>query len=127
MNDVGYSSCTSVETLVEIISDCRNVNEGSVANAICMMAKTLNGLQDSALPVTSAKMASDASADSEQGKENPSTWNIEVFTEGVRQANVGIKWNDVFKCLDTSLLNGVDDDGLKFIFTLHDVACRVSI
>mmetsp|Transcript_26187 Transcript_26187/g.86121 ORF Transcript_26187/g.86121 Transcript_26187/m.86121 type:complete len:2355 (-) Transcript_26187:1156-8220(-) len=124
MNDVGYSSCTSVETLVEIISNCTNVNEGSVANAICMMAKTLNGLQDSALPVTSAKMASDASADSEQGKENPSTWNIEVFTEGVRQANVGIKWNDVFKCLDTSLLNGVDDDGLKFIFTLHDVACR---
>lgn len=125
--EIGYGFCSSVE-------ECRNnlVNLGAremlppaVARVLGMMVRTHTGLEEQVALQNIQTPASFWSNSGESGSKekgtadagHPSSWNVEIFVQTVKELAPSLSWNDVIVELDYAEFMVKDRQALSLLFT----------
>ncbi|XP_067012333.2 CCR4-NOT transcription complex subunit 1 isoform X3 [Anabrus simplex] len=128
--EMGYGFCSSPEecrnSLVSL--GARDMAPGTVARIISMMVRTHTGLDDQMPPLQNIQSqggfwgsgnTSDSKEKNNSNQESghPTTWNIEVFVQTVKELCSNLAWNEVVVELDHPEFVVKDRQGLNLLLT----------
>ncbi|KAJ8667643.1 hypothetical protein QAD02_009306 [Eretmocerus hayati] len=100
--ELGYGFTSSVEECRSSLASlgARELTVRCVARVLAYMARTCSGLEDAG-GLHSFWENSGANQDNkEKLLETPTTWNVEVFVQAVKETNSSLQWTDVIAKLD---------------------------
>ncbi|KAI5730570.1 hypothetical protein M8J76_015190 [Diaphorina citri] len=129
--EIGYGFCSSVEECRHqlVTLGVRDLGPSATAKVLSMMVRSHTGLDDplansSFWPQSSGgdlgsanKEKSDGGAGGPGGAAGPSTWNVEVFVQAIKEISPNLSWQDVLRELDHAEFIIKDRAGLSLLFT----------
>ena len=87
--ELGYSFTSSVEecrsNLISLGADKREMTARCVAKVLAYMARTCSGLEDAGGLHSFWESSSSNQDNKEKSAETPTTWNVEVFVQAVKE------------------------------------------
>lgn len=118
--EIGYGFCSSVEECRHqlVTLGVRDITPSATAKVLSVMVRSHTGLDD---PLANSYWP--GAANNELGNKDkpngdgPSTWNVEVFVQAIKEISPSLCWSDVIKELDHAEFIIKDRQGLSLLFT----------
>eukprot|EP01119_Soliformovum_irregulare_P023182 TRINITY_DN8072_c0_g1_i1.p1 TRINITY_DN8072_c0_g1~~TRINITY_DN8072_c0_g1_i1.p1 ORF type:complete len:2236 (-),score=833.72 TRINITY_DN8072_c0_g1_i1:325-7032(-) len=117
MEDIGYSCCESPSTLKDLLAQFPPLNELDVARIIGMMARTHAGLDASPQPLFVDFPPKQSNSD--RGESNLKTWNINIFSDVIKEMYPRLNWPTVIQNLDHPNFFVSDPKGLATVTVVY--------
>ncbi|XP_063227280.1 CCR4-NOT transcription complex subunit 1 isoform X2 [Bacillus rossius redtenbacheri] len=120
MAEVGYSFCSSVEECranLASVGGARELTPPAVARALAMMARTHSGLEERAPLQATPFWGPEPTKDKPSSAADPTSWNIEVFVQALKELVPGLAWSEVALELDHAEFLVKDRAGLSLLVT----------
>jgi CCR4-NOT transcription complex subunit 1 len=122
LEDLGYSCCSSIATLKEVLQQFPALREADVASIVALMVRTYSGLEDS---VGLALFTPGASADGPpEAPVQPQSWNVNVFVDTVKELQPKLNWHAVAKSLDMPGFYIPDQKGFTILLNVFKRATK---
>uniref|UniRef100_A0A8D9AYG7 CCR4-NOT transcription complex subunit 1 n=1 Tax=Cacopsylla melanoneura TaxID=428564 RepID=A0A8D9AYG7_9HEMI len=132
--EIGYGFCSSVEECRHqlVTLGVRDLGPSATAKVLSMMVRSHTGLDDPLANSSFWPSQSGGDIGSQGGKDkqsggggvegggggaSPSTWNVEVFVQAIKEISPNLSWHDVLRELDHAEFIIKDRAGFSLLFT----------
>lgn len=106
--ELGYGCCSSVaECHRQLSSLGREITPSAIARVLGAMVRTHTGLDKTA----------NFYADKEKPESIPSTWNVDIFVQAIKEMAPNLRWDDVVRELDFPEFLVKDRQSLTLLMT----------
>ncbi|KNC78974.1 hypothetical protein SARC_08613 [Sphaeroforma arctica JP610] len=128
MEEISYGCLQTREVWREVLQTLPHgaINGYSLAKAVSMMSCTQSNLEDSLLLQTSLEQTGPQlflqNSNSANATPDPTTWDIQIFVDGIREVKPDLDWRDVVKGFDQPGVDFPNEQSVEFVVRLYRYA-----